>query len=204
MPECYLCGAEATTEDHVPPQGLFSKVPANIIKLPACKTCNCGASLDEEYMRTVLAAMGYAVSFSARDVWEGPIRHSFERRPKGLRARLASALRFLKVSGAEHATVPALEIEGDRAHRVFQKIARGLYFNYEGKRLADDELLLFRDDGKIDFRTQTTGWPEIDMGDVFRCRFQRDDQGSIIWFEFYRNHWWFALTGEHAKTYPHR
>src|SRR5215469_15798460 len=92
MSECYLCGGVASTIDHVPPQSLFSAVPVNIIKLAACQRCNQEASLDEEYIRAVLAAMGYAKSSVARAVWEGAVKRSFERRPKGLRALLARAL----------------------------------------------------------------------------------------------------------------
>src|SRR5215471_5991155 len=53
-----------------------------------------GASMDEEYVRTVLAAMGYANSAAAREVWEGPVKRSFDRRPKGL-IRLQRCILFL-------------------------------------------------------------------------------------------------------------
>jgi hypothetical protein len=66
LPERYLCGTEADTTDHVPPQGLFPRVPANVIEVPACLRCNRGASLDEEYMRATLAALGYWGSSAAR------------------------------------------------------------------------------------------------------------------------------------------
>src|SRR5260370_8354286 len=92
MPNCYLCGSPASTLDHVPPQGFFSVVPVNIIRLPACEQCNRSASLDEEYMRTTLAAQGYATSSVAREVWEGAVKRSFHRRPKLLKPRFAKSL----------------------------------------------------------------------------------------------------------------
>lgn len=208
MPQCYLCGADATTIDHVPPRSLFIKVPANIIELPACTACNQGASLDEEYIRTILSAIGYARSAEAREIWEGPVRRSFARRPKGLRARLANAVVSLDLrthAGILLGRVPGIGIDGKRASRVFRKIGRGLAFHSSGKRLGDDELLLFRDvETKSDFRSKTQGWTETDMGDPFRYRVLTDSEGSGFWFEFYRTHWWLALTEGHAKTYPLR
>lgn len=56
--KCYLCGAPATTSDHIPPRGVFpSPRPANLITVPACKACNQGCSLDDEYFRTVVSAV---------------------------------------------------------------------------------------------------------------------------------------------------
>jgi hypothetical protein len=101
--------------------------------------------------------------------------------------------------------VPGIGIDGKRAGRVFRKIARGSAFHDRGRRLSEDELLLFRDaEAKLDFRAMTQGWPETDMGGPFRYRSQSDSEGSFIWFEFYRTHWWLALTEQHAKSYPHR
>lgn len=209
MAECYICGEPASTVDHVPPQSLFATVPESIIRVWACEKCNRGASLDEEYVRTILAAMGYAHSLAARQVWEGPVIRSFKRRPEGLRARIAKAILPLEVRSAAGGIlghVPGIGIDGPRARRVFRKIARGLYFHDRGGRLSDEELLLFRDaDVKMDFELISRSWPGTDMGEAFRYRALHAPEGSsFIWFEFYRAHWWLALTGAEARTYPLR
>lgn len=191
--------------DHVPPQSLFAAVPQNIIKVPACESCNRGASLDEEYMRTILAAMGYGHSAVARQVWEGAVKRSFKRRPKGLRARLAQAILPIEIRSATGGIlghVPGIGIDGGRAVRVFRKIVRGIHFHDRGRRLKDGELLLFRDaDVKMDFEAISRSWPCTDMGEAFRYRALHEALGSFIWFEFYRVHWWLALTGDEARTY---
>jgi hypothetical protein len=94
-------------------------------------------------------------------------------------------------------------MDGKRAARVLKKIARGIYFQEQGRTLGDDELLLFRDaDVKgLDFEAITRPWPEIDMGEPFRYRSQHSLEGSMIWFEFYRTNWWLALTGKFARNY---
>src|SRR5579864_8682654 len=89
MPDCYLCGENATTRDHVPARAFFAAVPENIITVAACGVCNAAASTDEEYMRTTTAGLAYANSAAARVVWEEAVRRSFARRPAGLRQRLA-------------------------------------------------------------------------------------------------------------------
>lgn len=59
-PPCYLCGtAPATTDDHVPPAGLFATTKgSDAYWLPACGPCNNSPSSEENYFRNVLAASG--------------------------------------------------------------------------------------------------------------------------------------------------
>jgi len=204
MATCYLCGSAASTIDHVPPQGFFPNLPGNVIKLDACQKCNSSASLDEEYFRTAVAAMAYAHSAAAREVWDGAVKRSFGRRPQGLRARLEKDIVGIQVptQGGILVELPGLAVDGARALAVLRKITRGIYFREQGKKLADDELLLFRDeDVKMDYRSITQNWLEVDMGETFRYRSIHSVEGSMIWFEFYRFNWWLALTGNEAKTY---
>src|SRR5260370_30531545 len=53
---CVYCGAEGNvTDDHVPPENLFpKKLRSQLIKGPACDTCNGGASKDDEYFRLAI------------------------------------------------------------------------------------------------------------------------------------------------------
>lgn len=48
--KCIYCGKPATTVDHIPPKNLFSKPrPSDLITVPACNSCNNGASRDDDY-----------------------------------------------------------------------------------------------------------------------------------------------------------
>lgn len=52
--KCYLCGAPATSLDHIPPKGIFPRpLPAktNLITVPACEKCNGGSKEDDHYFR---------------------------------------------------------------------------------------------------------------------------------------------------------
>ena len=148
--------------------------------------------------------MAYAHSAAAREVWDGAVKRSFGRRPQGLRARLEKDIVGIQVptQGGILVELPGLAVDGARALAVLRKITRGIYFREQGKKLADDELLLFRDeDVKMDYRSITQNWLEVDMGETFRYRSIHSVEGSMIWFEFYRFNWWLALTGNEAKTY---
>ena len=206
MAECYLCDAEADTREHVPSRAFFDNVPANIITVPACTNCKGSFAKDEEYFRTVVVAQCFGTSAAARRVWTGPIVRSLWRRGyEGLRRRLVGQLVTVEVWNEErqHLTnLPGVKVEGGRAARVVRKIIRGLYFASRTQKLADSDLIIFRDgDVGLNPVDLTRGWKETDMGEVFRFRTHFDDYGGGLWIEFYRTQWWFALTGEVARNY---
>lgn len=55
---CVICGVRlAETVDHVPPKGFFrGVVNAQLRTVPACRTCNNGASSDDEDVRFFISA----------------------------------------------------------------------------------------------------------------------------------------------------
>jgi len=205
MPNCYLCGATARTADHVPPRGLFDVVPQNIITVPACFACNSSFAIDEEYFRTTVAALAYANSNTARRVWDGAVNRSFRRRPRGLRKRLATSLVPVQIQnemGQVVGQAPGLEVEGGRVGLIVRKIIKGIFYAQRGGRLADADLIIFRD-GDVPFNMEETtrGMDETNMGEVFRFRSQYSETGGGIWIQFYRSQWWFSLTGDLARNY---
>lgn len=207
MPSCYLCGADATTRDHVPARAFFSTLPPNIIAVPACAACNGAASTDEEYMRTATAGLAYAHNAAARTLWEDAVRRSFARRPAGLRRRLAGDVMPVQVINSEGHVIgelPGLQVDGARADRVMRKIFKGIYFFERGTRLAEEDLIIFRGADIPPNIITTEGWHEQDMGEVFRYRSVHEADASALWIEFYRTDWWFALTGDSARNYGRR
>lgn len=78
MKNCYLCGKEATTFDHIPPKGLFPKnFQYKGIKVPSCKTCNNESSKDDEYLRDCFTISGH--NKAARQVFLDTVRRSYLR-----------------------------------------------------------------------------------------------------------------------------
>jgi hypothetical protein len=75
---CYACGGAPATRDHVPPKVFLDEpYPENLPVVGSCRTCNEGASLDEEYVACVLEV-------AAR----GTVDPSGLTRPKIVRKRL--------------------------------------------------------------------------------------------------------------------
>lgn len=81
---CALCGEfRLTTREHVVPKGLYpeSKGASSTfqrITIAACFDCNNGTSDDDVHFRNVIAVSGDS-NQSVREVWEGPIRRSFQK-----------------------------------------------------------------------------------------------------------------------------
>ncbi len=74
-PVCVFCGVrDGTTKDHVPPKGMFPPPRPNLITVPACVTCNGGASEIDERFRTMLSLkVGAASPEVVYELWvSGP------------------------------------------------------------------------------------------------------------------------------------
>ena len=67
--ECAYCPNPGTTKDHIPPQTFYAKGTQNKPWVPACKSCNVGASKDDEYMQRIAMLWG-AESKDATDAEE--------------------------------------------------------------------------------------------------------------------------------------
>jgi len=112
---CPYCGGRGNSRDHVPSRVLLDKpYPENLPTVLACRACNQGFSLDEEYVAGFLEmVINGADGPDART----KIVRSLDR-GTALEARLMQALR---TDGHE----VWLEAESDRIDRVVLKLARG-------------------------------------------------------------------------------
>jgi len=113
---CYACGGAPATRDHVPPKVFLDEpYPENLPVVGSCRTCNEGASLDEEYVACVLevAARG---TVDPSGLTRPKIVRKLTKNPS-LAARLVNAV-------AEDGTAVAVE---QRVSRVLEKVGRGLW-----------------------------------------------------------------------------
>ena len=91
--ECALCPAPATTEDHMPPKGIFAKGMPNKSWVPVCRSCNGGASLDDEYMQRLSMLWGADACKDAIEVGEKFLRSLERAEARGLQAEVRPAFR---------------------------------------------------------------------------------------------------------------
>jgi hypothetical protein len=179
---CVYCNErEATTEDHVVPEGFFPEAPTQgYVRVRACEPCNNGHSRDEEYLLAVLLAQGTGRSDEANEILNRWSRdhETGARRRTGLGRRLVDAVEPVELhseAGIYLGTERAVRLEVDRVNRVLEKIVRGLFFHEFGRRLPDDVTLRVELDPEFD-RLRHGPFPHAmvrvpkRLGDVFTWR----------------------------------
>jgi hypothetical protein len=120
-PVCIYCGLPGDTRDHVPPRLLLEKpFPPDLRIVPACRTCNEGWSLDEEYFAVILAHVGQHPLLEAKIENEGKIDRALAD-SEGLDQAIINSLQI-----TEDGRVQILP-DMDRIGRIATKIAFGLY-----------------------------------------------------------------------------
>lgn len=144
---CVYCGqAEATTDDHVPPKGLYPEGASRsvLFTVPACRPCNNGLSKDEEWFRLFLATAAHDESPLASGIMMDKIKRSMIREEQVaagqplLRGHLAK-LEHVDVvtpsglyTGQRMTKFSLTDEDWKRYHRVLDKIVKGTYFRRNG------------------------------------------------------------------------
>jgi hypothetical protein len=130
MQTCAMCGGEASTKDHIPPQSLYPKPRQPNLQLhtvPACKTCNNGASMDDEEFKMIVG------------VSTGQAQPNQDAIVNSLQATMAANDRLNRIvrSGKQIITIDrgyampgavVIPFEGPSYDRVVQRMIRGLYW----------------------------------------------------------------------------
>ena len=142
--ECVYCGSVGeTTDDHIPPENLFSKPrPSNLIKVPSCFPCNNGFSKDDEYFR-LMVIMRNDIGSHAEYTRLWPVVYKSLKRPEaqGFANALIQNMAFTEVqspAGLVLGCVHTYRVDFVRLDRVAARIAKGLYYDETERRLPDD------------------------------------------------------------------
>lgn len=115
---CAYCGTQADTRDHVPSRVfLDAPYPNNLPVVPACKSCNEGFSLDEQYVACIVECV-LAGSAHPNGVQREKIKKTLRRR-----AKLVSRLDHSREEDLFGLT--SFRVDIDRIRNVVLKLARG-------------------------------------------------------------------------------
>jgi len=141
---CIYCGAtDDLTDDHVPPENIFPKPKSSdLITVPACKPCNRGFSLDNEYFRIAILGPAALRSPVARALWEGPVERGLRRsvdREAPFATEFLLSRRESEVkdaTGRVIGTSVGRRIEPARIDRTVARIVRGLLWHKHRYRLS--------------------------------------------------------------------
>jgi hypothetical protein len=159
---CVHCGGPSETVDHVPSKVLLDEpYPENLMATSACRKCNNGLSLDEEYLACLLECViaGDAVPEKLR-------RAKIARILRGN----SSLLTRLQRARTDSAAGPVWAPENDRVNRVVLKLARcHAAFELNEPQIQEPSHLGIK--------------PLSLMTDDERTAFERDDEGFDVWPE---------------------
>ena len=140
---CFICDELATTGDHLPPQGFFSKSlrkqDYSPLKVPACKKHNDISKLDDEYARLILAT-GSPGNSSAQQLFkEHILPKAKEQGGSKLMVEIYNRMEptLIKQPSGILAIGYRFKIDYARLQNVIQKIAYGLYWHHNGRRVPD-------------------------------------------------------------------
>lgn len=153
---CVYCGSKDNlSDDHIPPRGIFPKPrPDGLITVRACKTCNGGASKDDEYFRMMLClSQDSGDSPEAQKNW-APIFHSLERpEAQGMKKSFLGSIRPVQAmtwGGIHLGRKMGFTVKFDRISHVIERTVRGLYFHEQRQRLPEGhEVGVYCDEGLI-------------------------------------------------------
>jgi hypothetical protein len=159
---CVHCGGPSETVDHVPSKVLLDEpYPENLMATSACRQCNNGLSLDEEYLACLLECV--IAGTTAPEMLHRSKIARILRENTSLLARLQRA----RTDSAEGAVWAA---ENDRVSRVVLKLARGhAAFELNEPQLHGPSHLGIK--------------PLPLMTEDERAAFEKDDEGLDVWPE---------------------
>lgn len=205
---CVICGSRpATTHDHVPPRGLFKGLSAQLITVPACSTCNNGASSDDEDLRFYISLKVGKQTPGSSALWDQGAHKSVKRKTS-LREAIIATAREVRTTDALGNPVARLAVEvPTRIYQtVFERTTRGLYFYHTGRILTPHVPVIVK---------PITGIPNLDMPEfrslkqcsiageacVYRFGITEEQRDGSLWlYGFYRTHWVMAVTGDATES----
>ncbi|RFM30946.1 hypothetical protein [Chitinophaga silvisoli] len=144
---CYMCGAPATSKEHVSPACLFpekkdiktSIFRNNLITVPSCELHNSKKSKDDEFLMACMSGIvgGNIIGFFHAHT---KVRRAMERSGKDFVNVFMRDYRPAIIKSGQGKEFPVLvgRAHFDRLHSCFQHIAHGLYFHKFGKQFEGE------------------------------------------------------------------
>ena len=128
---CYHCGLPKISRDHVPPLSFFPPganpdLRKNLFKVPSCDEHNSGKSLDDDYVRMVMAGMSTNINTDSRLTYLREHTVSALVNSGALMALVLKDARSEKVGSFQRTTG---EIDPDRILEFLTSVARGILCN---------------------------------------------------------------------------
>ena len=146
MDLCIYCQVNpATTNDHVPPKGLFKEPrPSNLITVPACFECNASFQKDDEYFLTIALDIYASQTEDGAGIVKKQLRSMRRRESRGKWKPLLNTLMPVELrskAGLILGNSVAIRIDTNRLAKTVNRIIRGLYYEVVKSPLPVDALV---------------------------------------------------------------
>jgi hypothetical protein len=211
---CVFCSAPATSRDHIPPKGFFlPPLRENLVTVPACTSCNNGASECDDRFRSFVSMRVGAGNPQKLDLWRSKVLPGIRRNRKEFR-RLIRSMRDVEVytqGGIYLGVATQCAFEAEPHDNGIRRTVRGLYWHEFGEALPREipiEVLIQGPNWKAALssllpmmQVRAIGSPE-----TFQYAFGRvaDVPTASVWlFNFFAGHLVAAMTGEAASSSDH-
>lgn len=160
---CYMCEAEGSTSEHVPPRALFPQAKdaagqdhrADLITVPSCELHNMGKSRDDEFLMVSLAGIIGNNSIGYRHKFTKVNRAIRRTSYKLLMGAFASKPKLHVVDLGNNRFIDVLWGTPDQARLAFcfERIVRGLHYHHFGIPYAGQVKVLI---GYLSYETGST------------------------------------------------
>jgi hypothetical protein len=217
MEACLYCEKnQATTNDHVPPKGLFpDPKPSDLLTVPACLECNQGYMQDDEYFRVAMAAQAAYREPNATIIWREKIVPRLNRDPlivrpnrRPLRTKILQSMIRTSITtpaGIKTGEVLAIPFDIARTERVVKRTVQGLLWALYKRRLSlNCPMQVFinpKIPGNEELRELLYGLELRSIGQIFQYRHGLTVDGSdssIWWLQFYGGPHFVVIAGRPA------
>jgi hypothetical protein len=144
MGQCAHCLSEGeVTDDHLPPRNLFpTPLPPGLAVVPACKECNEGASLDDEYFRQILVFSEQAGGHPAAKELQAKVFRALQNpKKRKFKERFLQAMGRVDLFSAGGVYLgPRLgyTVNNDRLNRVATRILTGFFYQRSKRPLPQE------------------------------------------------------------------
>jgi len=130
---CVYCGGKADTDDHSPPRCLLRRpLPSNVMTLRACQKCNCGFSIDENVVKTLISLVSTHPELAKQREPGGRVYRALARD-----RRLRSVIDSARNSDGNYELTGQLLVSVDR---VMRKTIQGLFFGLYERFVSASEI----------------------------------------------------------------
>lgn len=143
MVQCAICGTnEATTKDHVPPKGIFPKPRPNMITVPACGSCNNGASELDDLFKVYLSMQAAEINEIANRLFSEKTVRTLKQNQRLLR-EIKEEAKDIQVEQADGSfkTRTGVLWNSEAHDKVIERTIRGLYYYHSGNPIPKNTVL---------------------------------------------------------------